>query len=129
MIIGCGKKGDPVPRQQPVLQMIKNLGGEITEEGILLNWTLPDKTKKVKTFKIVRSEAVPGEDCPGCPQQFVLLTEKDEATLRGGEKDPGKYVYLDRNIDPGRNYGYRIVWCISAKNCSPESNTADIKRK
>lgn len=129
MIISCGKKGDPVPRQQPKLQMINNLRGEITKEGILLSWTLPEKTKNVKIFKILRSVAIPGEDCPGCPQNFVLLTEKDEASLQSGEKEPGRYRYLDRDIQTGRNYRYSVVWCISAGTCSPESNMAEIKIK
>jgi len=129
MITSCGKKGDPVPRQQPVLLMIKNLGGETAKEGNLLSWTVPDRTKKAKTFKILRSVSIPGEDCPGCPQNFVPLTEKDEAALQSGEKEPGKYQYTDRDIDPGRNYRYRIVWCISSGLCSPESNTAEIKIK
>jgi hypothetical protein len=129
MITSCGKKGDPVPRRQPALMMIKNLSGETVKEGILLRWTLPDKTIKAKSFKILRSVSIPGEDCPGCPQNFILLTEKDEATLQSGEKEPGKYSYLDRDIIEGRNYGYRIVWCVSSRNCSPGSNAADIKIK
>lgn len=129
MILSCGKKGDPVPRQQAKLQMINSLRGEITKEGILINWTLPDKTKNVKSFKILRWVAIPGEDCPGCPQKFVLLTEQGEASLQGGEKEPGRYRYLDRDIVAGRNYGYRIVWCLPSGQCSPESNTADIKIK
>ena len=129
MSISCGKKGDPVPRQQIKLQMINNLRGEITKEGILISWVLPEKTKNVKIFKILRSVAIPGDDCPGCPQKFVLLTEKDEASLQSGMKEPGQYRYLDRDIAIGRNYGYRIVWCISSGPCSPESNTAEIKIK
>jgi hypothetical protein len=127
MIIGCGKKGDPVPRQQIKLQMINNLRGEITKEGILLSWTIPEKTQNKKIIKILRSVAIPGEDCPGCPQKFVLLTEKDEASLQSGMKEPGHYRYLDRDINTGRNYGYRVVWCISSWTCSSESNTAEIK--
>jgi hypothetical protein len=129
IITSCGKKGDPVPRQQIKLQMINNLRGEITKEGVLLSWTIPEKAKNVKVFKILRSVAIPGEDCPGCPQNFILLAEKDEATLQSGEKEPGKYSYVDRDIVAGRNYGYRIVWCISSGPCSPESNTANIKIK
>ena len=129
MIISCGKKGDPVPRQQLKLQMINNLRGEITKEGVLLSWTLPEKAKNGKMVKILRSVAVHGEDCPGCPQKFVLLTEKDEASLQSGMKEPGQYRYLDRDIDPGLNYGYRVVWCVSSGSCSPESNTAEIKIK
>ncbi|MFA6413097.1 MAG: hypothetical protein WCW53_10415 [Syntrophales bacterium] len=129
MIVSCGKKGNPVPRQQIKLQMIKNLRGEITEEGVLLSWTLPEKAKSNKMVKILRSVTIPGEDCPGCPQKFVLLTEKDEAYLQSGMKDPGQYRYLDRDIDTGRNYGYRVVWCISSGTCSPESNTAEIRFK
>ena len=82
MIVSCGKKGNPVPRQQIIPQMIKNLRGEITDDGVLLSWTLPEKGKSNKMVKILRSVAIPGEDCPGCPQKFVLLTEKDEASLR-----------------------------------------------
>jgi hypothetical protein len=129
MMASCGKKGDPVPRQQPVLLMIKNLGGEPVKAGNLLSWTLPDRTKKAKTFKILRSVSIPGEDCPGCPQNFILLTEQDEASLQSGEKEPEKYSYLDRDVIKGHSYGYRIVWCVSSRNCSPESNTAEIKIK
>jgi len=129
MIISCGKKGDPIPRQQIKLQMINNLRGEITKEGVLLSWTLPEKAKSNKMVKILRSMAIPGEDCPGCPQKFVLLTEKDEASLQSSMKEPGLYRYLDRDIDTGRNYGYRVVWCISSGTCSPESNTTEIKIK
>ena len=109
--------------------MIKNLRGEITDDGVLLSWTLPEKGKSNKMVKILRSVAIPGEDCPGCPQKFVLLTEKDEASLKNDMKEPGIYRYLDRDIEAGRNYGYRIVWCTSKGNCSPESNTAEIKIK
>ena len=129
MLVSCGKKGNPVPRQQIKPQMIKNLRGEITKDGVLLSWTLPEKGKSSKMVKILRYVAIPGEDCPGCPQKFVLLTEKDEASLQSGMKDPGQYRYLDQDIDTGRNYGYRVVWCISSGTCSPESNTAEIRFK
>jgi hypothetical protein len=129
MIASCGKKGDPVPRHQPELQMINNVRGEIAKDGIFLSWTLPVKTKDIRKFRILRWAAIPGEDCPGCPQNFVLLTEIDEASLQSGEKEPGKYQYLDRYVEKGRNYGYRIVWCVSTGRCSPESNTAEIKIK
>jgi hypothetical protein len=129
MIISCGKKGDPVPKQQIKLKIINNLRGEITKEGILLNWTLPEKAKKNEIIKILKSVAIPSEDCPGCPQKFMLLTEKDEAALHSGMKESGQYRYLDRDIASGRNYRYRIVWCISSGPCSPESNTAEIKIK
>ena len=109
--------------------MIKNLRGEITKEGVLLSWTLPEKAKSNKMVKILRSVTIPGEDCPGCPQKFVLLTEKDDASLQSGMNDPGQYRYLDREIDTRRNYGYRVVWCISSGTCSPESNTAEIEIK
>jgi len=129
MITGCGKKGDPAPRQQLKLPTINSLRGEITSEGVMLNWTAPKQTKGKNTFKIFRSTAIPGEDCPGCPQKFILLTEKDEEALRVGMKESGQYGYLDRDIDRGRSYGYRIIWCISSGPCSPESNTAEIKIK
>ncbi len=109
--------------------MINNLRGEIAKEGVLLSWALPGKGENAKTVKILRSVAVPGEDCPGCPQKFGLLAEKDEASLHSGTKEPGQYRYLDRDIDPGLNYGYRVVWCVSSGSCSPESNTAEIKIK
>jgi hypothetical protein len=129
MMASCGKKGDPLPRQEPVLLMIDDLGGETVQDGNLLRWTLPERTKKANTFKILRSVSIPGEDCPGCPQDFILLAEKDEVSLQTGEKDQEKYSYLDRDVSKGRNYGYRIVWCVSSRNCSPESNTAEIKIK
>jgi len=129
LVTSCGKKGDPIPRQQIKLQAINDLRGENKKEGILLRWTAPEKIKGNKTFKILRSAAIPGEICPGCPQKFVMLTEKDEAALQGGMEEPGQYSYLDSEIDTGQNYGYRIVWCVSSRSCSPESNTAEIRFK
>lgn len=129
MIASCGKKGDPVSKQQIKIKAIADLRGDITKDGVLLIWTLPEKNKDKNVVKVLRAETVLGEECAGCPKTFILLTENDKEKLLKDTNDQDKCQYLDRAIQSGRSYSYRIVWCISSGPCSSESNTLEIKIK
>ena len=123
--IGCGKKGDPIPRQIKPPQAIADLNAVSRGKGILLAWSLPDPPEKIGSFKLVRSETVEGsEACPGCPQDYKplrTLALTDDRLQRGEER---KFSYVDWEVSVGHFYSYRIVVCDVSGFCGAESNAA-----
>jgi predicted small lipoprotein YifL len=72
-VLGCGKKGDPVPLRFIPPQVVSNLRAEKVEQGIKLHWSTAIADG---TFKIFRSEQFPDEEiCEGCPRDYNVVSE------------------------------------------------------
>jgi hypothetical protein len=129
-LLGCGKKGDPVPPRVFLPPPVTDLKAVIEEGAVVLAWTMPDVDIQTAKVVIMRSELkVAGESCPGCPRQFAKTAELyygDRNLLKEEEK---KVRYRDSDIKGGRLYSYKVVICDDRGNCGNESNMAEMKIK
>ena len=117
--VGCGRKTMVVPPQTVVPKQVDDLRFSVTDKGVILNWSFPQKTvhgstlSKIETFQLLRAE-VPVEDyCAGCPQPFG-----SPVTLQGGKVAEAEAVrvatFEDTTLRPGHHYIYKVrsraVW-------------------
>ncbi len=121
---GCGLKSDPIPPKIKLPAAITDLSVESSREGILLAWSI-DPREKIGTFRIFRTEPVPGiVACPGCPQDYRPLRTipLTDAGLRSEEGK--KFYYVDGDVRAGFFYSYRIAVCDRSEHCGAASNEA-----
>ncbi len=127
-LAGCGKKGDPVPRQQTRLERIDDLEAKAVNDGVLLTWTIPGRVReRYEYFRIWRAAWGPGDDvCPGCPLPFTLLVKTAAENVSAAAGSPGGCLYLDRKVVGGHSYRYRVDGGSSAGPVSEQSNMVEI---
>ena len=123
---GCGKKADPIPPQIK-LPVIADLSTRSFGGGIILSWSLIERTEGIGGFKILRSVTSEGSQaCPGCPQDyrpFVTVDLSDDRLKRAGEKS---FQYVDADVRVGGFYAYRIAVCNRGGHCGEASNESGI---
>jgi hypothetical protein len=129
-LMSCGVKGNPISSRIVLPFGITDLKAEYATSSVVLSWSMPEAIGDDVKFRISRSEGeLAGEECRGCPRQFVLIAElygRDEKIIRKS----GRIVrYVDSTVKPGGLYAYRLVVCDSYENCSAESNQTELKIK
>ena len=129
-LCGCGKKGDPMPKQLVLPPAVSDLGVSLSPAGNRLTWTLPDvDIYKIVRIRIMRSELrIAGESCPGCRREFVVVAEPRPRDL-SREKGSWHVEYVDTKVKPGILYTYAIILCDTYGYCGRESNRGEIKYK
>lgn len=129
-IQGCGKKANPVPPQYVPPPVVSDLKAVYASGSVVLTWKVPTKTEEVVKVRISRSELeVEGEQCPGCPRQFILIADfasGDPKYFLGGHTG---FRYIDTGLKAGRLYTYKVILCDAYGNCGGESNPAELKVK
>jgi hypothetical protein len=124
-LIGCGKKGDPIPPRVKLPLPITDLRVESSSGGVALAWSIGAPGGDIGSFKILRGVTPDGNQaCPGCPQDyrpFVTLTTADDRLRRESERG---FRYLDTDVREGGYYSYRIAVCNRTGQCSAPSNEA-----
>jgi hypothetical protein len=127
-IQSCGKKGDPRPPGIPPPRAISDLRAKIVEAGVILRWSVPDAKSGIQNFKIQRSDIpTEGAVCPACPREYNTVADisaNDPALTR---EEGNILSYLDRRINAGYIYTYRIVVCDIKGLCSEASNIEEVR--
>lgn len=133
ILLGCGKKGPPIPYDVTVPKAISDLEGVVIEGKVLLRWSkpakVPDGSRKamLREFQVLRAEdRLEKEWCEECPERLepldvLRLDKMDNFTLVGD-----RFVYQDRKIAYGHVYVYRIVSITQKGFESDPSNRAVI---
>ena len=131
LVVGCAKKGDPVPWGSIVPKRIVDLVATPREGRLLLEWTIPkentDKTPltDLVEFKILRSEgALVGEACTGCGEKPKVV---HEMKLTKESTAPGKKVAVffdDQEL--ARVYVYQVVLVNYRGDPSAPSNPVTV---
>ena len=130
--VGCGKKGDPTAPRPVLPGEIEDLSAHPQGESITLTWSIPrtntDGTPLVdlKGFKIVRSVSSFEKECKTCPKKFVLLYDVDYKTHLMNKPKATAIEYVDRDLNFGTIYTYRVLSYNAANRHSPPSNTREI---
>lgn len=125
-IIGCGKKGPPVPPRTTPVPAVKDLSLNIDGDAILLTWTIPDKTKDksagIKGFVVHRAKhKITDGDCRNCPVNFKPVAEVSAETKLTAEK----MSYSER-LEKGFKYVFKIIVVSNAGTESSDSNYVEI---
>jgi hypothetical protein len=118
-VFGCGKKTMVVPPQSVVPKPVDDLRFSLTETGVILNWSFPQKTvqgkilSRIEGFELLRAEVPVKDYCAGCPQPF-----ETPVTIQGGKVTDAEVVrvatFEDTTLRPGHHYVYKVrsraVW-------------------
>lgn len=132
-IAGCGKKGDPVPRQQQPPARISDFTAAAAVDGVLLKWTIksvPELDSEGKYFQIWRASwDLEKDECPGCPKDYILLIKAPAANFAGEDGGTESYRYLDRSVAKETHYGYRLEWGSPGGSVIAISNPVEITFK
>jgi fibronectin type 3 domain-containing protein len=113
VVVGCAKKGDPVPWDSIVPKRIVDLEAIPREGRLLLEWKVPkentDKTPltDLASFKILRSEgALVGEACKGCGEKTKVVYEMKWSSQ---EEDKKRAAVLFEGLEAKKVYVYQVV--------------------
>ncbi len=131
LMVGCGRKGPPVPWSTVVPKRIVDLEAKSRETRLLLEWTFPKENtdKSVLTdlteFKVFRSEGdLIGERCEGCGETFRLVFE---AKLdRKGEDRGRRMSLLFEDLEPRKVYVYQVITYNRRGHPSSPSNPVTV---
>jgi hypothetical protein len=104
-LAGCGKKGSPVPPEEGAPSAIKsvNVSGLVT--GVNFAWQAPETTAEgddepeLAGFYLYRSDVIKGER-----PDFEEIAAIDLLA----SPDQKNFIYLDKDVLPGKSYDYQI---------------------
>lgn len=115
LLLGCGKKANPVPWSSVVPKRIVDLRGVSREDHLLLEWTAPkENTDKsvlldLAEFKILRSDGnLVGDECRGCGQSPKVVHEM-KVEGKGEEVRGKKMSVLFEDLEPRKVYVFTVV--------------------
>ena len=97
----------------------------------MLQWSLPtentDGTKLVDLvgFKVLR-ESFKGGECPGCPERLNPIAEIDLGSPGSYLTLGGRIVWMDKGLQPGKTYGYRVVAFNKRSHLGQKSNRVEV---
>lgn len=125
---GCGKKTRPVPPDTVLPAPISDLGYQLDEKGVTLNWSYPRQTVqgdrlpyRIEKFELLRAVIPRKDSCADCPIPFGPPIE-----IEAESSDQGKVSYEETLLRPDHRYVYRVRskagWFVS----SDDSNTVSV---
>lgn len=106
--VSCGKKGDPLPKQQPVLGGVGDVSGEVKDGVLFLSFALPTKNMDgsevvdLAGFKILRS-------CVSCEEAFETFKEIRLEEEKGFTISGNKVFIYDDTLVSGYLYSYKVM--------------------
>jgi len=107
LVISCGKKGNPLPKQQPVLGGVGEISGEVKDGVLFLSFPLPAKNidgtdvVDLAGFKVLKS-------CVSCDETFETFKEILLADEKGYTTSGNKVFIYDDNLISGYRYSYMV---------------------
>ncbi len=113
---GCGKKGNPIPRDARVPRAVKNLQLKKLPGAVQLTWGEPrkdlhgDKLKGLAGYNVLRKIIKPGSnECVDCPGGFSVVAVLDRDHPVHFKVEDHTVVWIDRDLKKPGIYVYRIV--------------------
>ena len=125
LLVGCGRKGMPVPPGTIRPTAVKDLSYRIMPNGVELSWTVPIRNRdgspveSIKGFDLFKAEGPVDETCEGCPPQFG---HPIEVPFEARPEEARKMYYEDRTLSPGTRYIYEVRTVKGWLNISDPSN-------
>ena len=118
----CGLKGDPRPADLVRPKAVVDLAGEITTEGIRLHWSRPDATVDGQRLDDLGGFLV----FRGTPGTLAEEIADVPVVDRERFKRQKTYEYLDKTVNKGNSYYYRIVAHTTDSYYSAPSNQVSV---
>ncbi len=135
LLVGCGRKGPLVPPEAMVPAPIADLRVEQQGERISVSWSQPGREegggplKDLAGFRVFRREVLPpGEDCEECPTAYRLIRTVDPEYLEDVVRVGNAYTFVDRGLETGKTYQYKVVAFKTDGSESKQSNLARRKK-
>jgi hypothetical protein len=107
LVISCGKKGNPLPKQQPVPGGIGELSGEVKDGVLFISFAIPTKNMDgsdvvdLAGFKIQKS-------CVSCGGTFEAFKEIRLDEEKGFAIASNRVYIYDDNLVSGQKYSYMV---------------------
>ena len=131
LIMGCGRKADPVPWETVVPKRIVDLRGVTREGRLILEWTAPkENTDKLPLvdlaeFKVLRSDGILiGEECRGCSEKPKVVYEMKVDSAEEAKGKKMSVVFED--LEPQKVYVYTVVSINRRGHPGSPSNPVEI---
>jgi hypothetical protein len=121
--LGCGRKADPQPYALVQPEAIQGLQAEIRDGAVRLVWPRPEKytggrrMDDLGGFLVFRGR--PGEEARQIGEVAVTDRERFQREKR--------FEFLDRSVEPGGRYYYRIVSYTTDGYYSDPSNQVTVE--
>jgi hypothetical protein len=133
---GCGAPGEPLPPSSPIPVAVTDLAAQQAGDGVLLTFTLPDKSTTgtkltgVSTLEILRGSLKPD----GAPdEKSFRVVDTVPGSLVNSYVQQGKLQFLDPlspekvRAHPGETVVYRVRMRVTEKKISPSSNNVVLR--
>lgn len=134
-LLGCGKFGPPLPPEAFAPKAVENLETSVQMEGVTLRWQSPSENRRGQELAAIDGYAVYRsliddfesyiEDPFDASEKLAFLPDTHIAVrdeLRDAAREKGlptrkikvdgtlrMFSYLDKDLEPGREYVYMIV--------------------
>jgi hypothetical protein len=130
MLVGCGRKGPPVPPTVVIPPPIRNLNAEIVGSRVQLTWSIPDQSslsmETIKGFRVLWHRVHRSNPpCPGCPLSFEAMQEIEADTLAPDRIRDGRVVY-SAPFDSQFWYAFKVVVIHESGGVSDDSNVVRV---
>jgi predicted small lipoprotein YifL len=125
-LVGCGRKGPPVPPAVVVPPAIRDLNATTLGNSIQLHWSVPARggapLEGIRSFRVFRHvEKRSAPLCPGCPLSFDKLHEIKMSNPAPARIDHGRMVY-SVGSEPGLRYAFKVLAVHQSGGVSDDSN-------
>lgn len=131
LIVGCAKKGPPVPWESVVPKRIVDLMATPVDGRLLLEWTVPKENTDrspltdLSSFQIIRSEGILiGDECRGCGDKPKMIYEMKVALSK--ETKRKRMAVLFEDHEPRKVYVYQVVSVNKRGYLSSPSNPVTV---
>ncbi len=102
LAVSCGKKGPPVPPDQPLPPRVEALAADLQDQSVTLRWVQSKESAPVAAYGIYRAAtALEGADCTDCP---LLFQKQGEVEAPAGQTA----FQFSEAVKPGFRYTYKV---------------------
>lgn len=111
LLAGCGLKSNPAPAATGINRgQDEQTLSALAKDGVVdLTWTFTGLN--YSHVKIEKSElGATGSICRNCPRTY---TEIADLSVKNENR------FVDRSVEKGKSYGYRLNWCDETGTCRP----------
>ncbi len=131
LLLGCGRKGAPVPPNVIIPPPVGDLKAQVMGNEVRLTWSTPQgensgSRQGIREYEVFRHRAhksvVP---CPGCPVSFEHYLDIEHHAPYPAYIEDGRVVFHDR-IDSRYRYAYKVVVHHKSGGESNDSNTVHV---
>lgn len=125
---GCGRKGPLMAPDLHRFPAVADLSARQQGNGTLVSWSSPyGPGAGVTSFRVFRRDVLPpGQDCDECTDSYRLVRTVDLELPVGVQRDAGRFLFSDTEVQPGMTYQYRLKAFLADGSEAATSNNARV---